>query len=615
MRTIFGYFLIILLLPLTIFIFYFANAESQKVQSFDKVLEEKINIKEVKLPQASKMVDQDGNTFLEYFQPNRIVLKEEDIPSFIKEVFLQSEDQHFYEHVGIDAAAVLRALMINSQADGIEQGASTITQQLARNLYLSFDKTYIRKISEVLYAYELEKKLSKDEILNLYLNAIYFQNGVYGVEAASQFYFQKNVKELSKAQMAFIAAIPNNPTLYDPIRHFENTKKRQEHLIDLMAKREFLTHQEAVDAKNEQIKLNIRQRVDNFANYSVYAEDEMKRLIATKEGFTEKLQKTTDTNQKAQISKELSERVEEVLSSGVIIHTNLNPALQRKAENAVSNVLAWSGSVEGSATVVDNQSREISAIVGGKDFHKTDFHRAFQSFRHPGSSIKPLLDYGPYIDKYQPSIYSTVNANGYCLGNWCPKNYSGKEYGMVTLKTALANSYNTPAVRLLMKTGIQDAFAYLDKFEFERVGEKEKVPAASLGAIPVNTLEMAGAYTSFIDGTYVPPRAIEKVTDLNGEVLYEWDEKPIRVWSSLTTSKMRELLAAVVQSGTGRKANLAAAYVGGKTGTSNNAKDLWFAGLTDRYTAAVWVGKDKGSGITYLERSQPNIMIWRRIMQ
>ncbi|KZR59583.1 transglycosylase domain-containing protein [Pseudobacillus badius] len=616
MRTVFGYTVIALLLPVAVFLFYFTNAEAHKVRSFDEVVDEKIVIKDVHLPQASKMVDKDGNPYLEIHQPYRIIADGKTIPPFLKELFLQSEDKHFYDHSGINAAAVMRAMLVNAKADGIEQGASTITQQLARNVYLSHDRTLVRKVSEVLYAYELEKRLSKDEILNLYLNAIYFNHQVYGVEAAAQFYFQKHVNELTKAQMAFIAAIPNNPSLYDPVRHFDNTKKRQERLIDMMQREKFITAAEAEEIKKEPIKLQVRDRIDKYASYSTYVEDELKRLIAKTEGFDQQLQNAKG-EEKTTIEHKLNDRVQEVMSSGIVVHTSLDPAKQRQAENAVNSVMAGS-SVQASASVIKNDTRDIVALVGGKDFDRTQFNRSFQGFRQPGSTIKPLLDFGPYIDTTQAGVNSMVSADKYCVRGWCPKNYSGKEYGMVTLKTALSKSYNTAALRLFIKTGNERAYSYLEKFEFERMTEEDRnSDGKALGGFRhgMTTLEIAGAYTSFIDGTFTKPRAIQKVTDRQGNLLYEWKDEPKTIWSKATTYKMRYLLADVIQNGTGKKANPGTAYAGGKTGTTNNTRDLWFAGLTDQYTAGVWVGKDVEGSIRYLEKYAPNQLIWRRIVR
>lgn len=620
MRTVLGYVLIILLIPLSVLTFYYADAEAGKVQNFDDYVEEKIVINEVDLPQASKIKDTNGDIYVELYQPNRIVVDGEKIPSFLKELFLQSEDKHFYEHSGIDAAAVIRAFMVNAQSDEIEQGASTITQQVARNIYLTQDRTLARKIAEVLYSYQIEKKLDKEEILDLYLNVIYFNHNTYGVEGAAQYYFQKPVDKLSKAQMAFIAAIPNNPTLYDPERNFENTKKRQERLIDIMAREEFITPEEAEQIKSEKITLKVRDRLDKYPDYSTYVMHEFRELISESEGFDQQLLNAEGDAREA-IQQKLSDRVAEVMASGIIIHTALDPDIQSKAVNAVNNVLAGS-SVQASAAVIGNQSHDIVAMSGGKGFQKTDFNRAFQGYRQPGSTIKPLLDYAPYLDTYGAGINDMVSADKYCYQGYCPSNYSKKEYGMVSIKEALAKSHNTAALRLLTKTGMERAYSYLDKFEFEKVTDLDhNAPATALGGFQygMTTLEMAGAYTSFVDGTYTKPHAIKRVTDFNGNTLFAWNEEPVRVWSTATSYKMRAMLANVVKNGTGKKANFATSYIGGKTGTTNSYRDLWFVGLTEGYTAAVWTGKDKyedeWDNIRFMESYAPHQLIWRRIMR
>lgn len=628
MRTVLGYVLIILLIPLSVLTFYYADAEAGKVQNFDDYVEERIVINEVDLPQASKIKDTNGDIYVELHQPNRIVVEGEKIPAFLKELFLQSEDQHFYEHSGVDAAAVIRAFMVNAQSDEIEQGASTITQQVARNIYLTQDRTLARKIAEVLYSYQIEKKLEKNEILDLYLNVIYFNNNVYGVEAAAQYYFQTPVDKLSKAQMAFIASIPNNPSLYNPEKHFDNTKTRQERLIDIMAREEFITAEEAEQIKNEKITLNTRSRLDKYPDYSTFVMTEFRQLVSESEGFDQQLLNAEGDARDA-IQEKLSNRVNEILASGVIIHTALDPAIQKKAVSAVNNVLGGS-SVQGAAAVVGNQTKDVVALSGGKDYDNTQFNRSYQAYRQPGSTIKPLLDYAPYVDTYGASVNDLVSADNFdssfCPGGekTCFENYSLKEYGMVTLTEALTKSHNTAAMRLYLRTGKERAFSYLDKFDFDRVLEEERYnlsPALGGFTYGVSPLEMAGAYTSFVKGTYQDPRSIKRVTDFQGNTVLKWpEEEPVRVWSLATTSKMRHMLNSVMVNGTGRKAVFpTSGYIGGKTGTTNDYRDLWFVGLTEGYTAAVWTGKDKyeesWDNIRFMESYAPHQLIWKRIMR
>ncbi|RTR36034.1 penicillin-binding protein [Robertmurraya yapensis] len=616
MRVFTGYFFIILLLPVFIILLIQLSEETSRVQSFHKVLDKNIQVEETNLSQSSFIKDQNGKIVSEIHKPmNRIYVSSEKIPEFIKEIFILSEDKHFYEHAGFDIAAMGRALAVNIQANGIEEGASTITQQLARNLYLSYEQTYNRKLSEVLYAYQLERMYSKEEILELYLNTIYFNSGAYGIEAAANTYFQKSTEQLTKAELAFLAAIPNNPTLYNPITHFDQTKARQERLIDLITKEGFLNNEEAIALKGESIQLNPKKRIDLYPDYITYVESELKDLIAQSEGFTAQMAEA-DASQKELLEKNLDTRVNEIIASGIVIETALNPTVQERAVQAVKRYLPYED-IEGSATVIDHGAHEIIALVGGKNYQKYDFNRAYQGYRQPGSAIKPLLVYAPYINQTNATLSEKISADNICFNEYCPKNYGEGTYGMVTLEQALIKSYNTPAVRILNKTGIENAFNDLAKFQFKKVtAEDQRLPAAIGGfSYGMTSLEMTNAFTVFANGgNYQPARTIRQVTDLSGKVLYKWDDSLTVVWNSTTVDKMRTLLNKVTTSGTGRKAYFPSPYIGGKTGTTNDYHDFWFIGLTDKVTAGVWVGKDNPANIKYVESTAPHQLIWKEIV-
>jgi penicillin-binding protein 1A len=611
-----GYFLIILFTPIFIVLVMLTSTEAKKVQSFQDVLDNQIKIEEVSLPQTSYMKDEKGNTISELYKSvNRIYIPSAEIPTFLNDLFIVSEDQHFYEHPGFDLPAIARALAINMKSQNIEEGASTITQQLARNLYLDYEQSYNRKLTEVLYAYELERAYPKDHILELYLNTIYFQNGAYGIEAASQTYFQKHTKELTKAQLAFLAAIPNNPSYYDPVKHFGRTKERQERLVDLLMKNGYVNSEEAEKIKGEPIRLSLRSRVDSFPDYTTFVEKELRDLIAHSEGFDRKIAAAQPDEQKA-LSNQLDKRVEEVVSSGTIIETALNPSLQNRAVKAVKDYLPYED-IEGSAAVIDHKKHLIVALVGGKNYKKYNFHRAFQGYRQPGSSIKPLLVYAPYIERTNASLYERISADSVCINGYCPKNYGGARYGMVTLESAFIHSFNTPAVRILNKVGVENAFKDLSHFGFKKVTTQDHVLPAAIGGFTygMTSLELSSAFTVFAnDGYYQPSRAIKKVTDLAGNVLYQWDDKPVSVWSKPTITKMRILLNQTVLTGTARKAYFPSSYIGGKTGTTNDYNDYWFIGLTENLTAGVWVGKDNPSNIESVESAAPQLKIWKKIV-
>ncbi|QNU02930.1 transglycosylase domain-containing protein [Peribacillus butanolivorans] len=398
----------------------------------------------------------------------RTYLKLEDIPLFLEDLFIVTEDQNFYEHAGVDITGISRALLVNSQNNDLEQGGS-ITQQLARNVF-THDRTYNRKLSELYYAYQLERKKSKSEIIELYMNAIYFHNEAYGIEAASQFYFSKPTAELSKAELSFLAAIPNNPELYNPLKHFDKTKKRQERILKQMVAEGKLKQNEYKKLVKETIKLDLSTTIDLYPDYVTYVHQELKNLVASSDGLTKSLQSSDEaTHQQAEV--ELNKSVEKLLNSGVTIHTALDTKLQTQSKTAVQSKIGVND-IEGATVVIQHHTHELVSLIGGKDYKKNSFNRAYQSYRQPGSAIKPLLDYAPYIEETNADITQLVSGASYCSNSYCPKNYSGDSYGMVTLKSAFSQSYNTPAIRIFEKTGIEKSFKYLDSFNFKKVSIK-----------------------------------------------------------------------------------------------------------------------------------------------
>ncbi|MED4533820.1 transglycosylase domain-containing protein [Metabacillus fastidiosus] len=617
MRPFFGWFFIIILAPVLIYIGMIAGEEANNVKALDTVLDEKIPISKIQLARNSYIYDQKGNLISEVIseQENRIIISYDNIPEEVKQLYLVSEDQHFFEHIGFDAAGMLRAVFTNIKHQSIEQGGSTITQQLARNVFLSHEQTYNRKLSELLYSYQLERTWTKEEIFETYLNSIYYSNGVYGIATAATYYFGKELKELNLAEMAFISSIPNNPTLYNPLQHFENTKSRQELLLLKLHENELLSKEDYEKEIKAPIKLNVRGQIDHYPDYVTYVHDELNELIAQKEGYSKKINEANEKDRPA-IKKQLNERINQITRNGIIIHTALNPSIQQKVTKAINSRLPYE-SIQGSAVVIDHKSHKIVALSGGKNYKKFDFNRAYQSYHQPGSAIKPLLDYAPYIDTTGATVNSMIDAGKFCKGIYCPKNYSGKNYGHVTLETALKNSYNTPAVRMLNNVGIEKAFSYLKPFNFKKIVKTDYVLPSAIGGFTygMSPLELTSAYTTFgNNGNFYDNHAIIKVTDLQGNTLYEWGEKPVRVWKESTNDQMRHLLASVVSSGTGKRAAFPAPYIGGKTGTSNSYQDLWFVGLTDKYTAGVWVGKDKNGSIQGIYSSGTHLQIWKQII-
>lgn len=617
-RAIIGWLLLAALIPLFVLTFYLSKEEAASVKPVNEVLDQKIKLEKVDFSQNSYMYDRDGSLISEIVSndENRVFVKYDKIPDSVKELFLRSEDRNFYDHKGIDFMGVIRALAANVKNHGISQGASTITQQLSRNLYLSHERSFSRKFTELLYSYELERKFTKEEILESYLNTIYFSNGVYGVGSAANYYFDKPLSSLTLAQMAFISAIPNNPTLYDPLKQFKHTKKRQERLLGILQKDGVITKKQYKKAVKEKISLSLSEKKNLYPDYVTYANEEFTDLVSDQEGFTKRLKKAKTAGAKKAIQKELSEKVSALLQDGVKIYTALDPSLQQRAVYQLNAQLPYQG-VEGGSAVINHQTHQIVALAGGKNYKKFDFNYAYQAQRQPGSAIKPLLDYGPYIDQTGATASSKISAGKFCSSGYCPQNYSHKTYGTVTLETAFKNSYNTPAIRMLDTVGVKKGFSYLEKFSFEHiVADDYRLPSALGGFTKgFSPLEITDAYTVFGNqGAYTRNHSITKVTDLNGKTLYKWKESPKQIYSQRTNETMRKLLASVVKSGTGKKANFNSPYIGGKTGTSNDYKDIWFVGLTDQYTMGVWVGRDRGT-VESIYSSSPHLRIWKQTMQ
>lgn len=617
-RAIIGWLLLAALIPLFALTFYLSKEEAASVKPVNEVLDQKIKLEKIDFSQNSYMYDRDGSLISEIVSndENRVFVTYDKIPDHVKELFLRSEDRNFYDHKGIDFMGVVRALASNVKNHGISQGASTITQQLSRNLYLSHERSFTRKFTELLYSYELERKFSKDEILESYLNTIYFSNGVYGIGSAANYYFDKPLSSLTLAQMAFISAIPNNPTLYDPLKQFKHTKKRQERLLGILEKDGVITKKQYKKAVKQKISLSVSEKKNLYPDYVTYANEEFTDLVSDQEGFTKRLKKAKTDGAKKAIQKELSEKVSALLQDGVKIYTALDPSLQQRAVYQLNAQLPYQG-VEGGSAVINHETHQIVALAGGKNYKKFDFNYAYQAQRQPGSAIKPLLDYGPYIDQTGATASSKISAGKFCSSGYCPQNYSHKTYGTVTLETAFKNSYNTPAIRMLDTVGVKKGFSYLEKFSFEHiVADDYRLPSALGGFTKgFSPLEITDAYTVFGNqGAYTQSHSITKVTDLNGKTLYKWKESPKQVYSQRTNETMRKLLASVVKSGTGKKANFSAPYIGGKTGTSNDYKDIWFVGLTDQYTMGVWVGRDRGT-VESIYSSSPHLRIWKNTMQ
>ena len=584
--------------------------EVKAIEQHKKVITESVHIPSIQNEHPITLLDRNGNVFSEEYVEWRQPLALNKIPAVVKDLFLLSEDEHFYSHIGFDVSAIARAIVSNSDENAVQQGGSTITQQLVRMRYLSEEKTYERKLMELFYAYELEQEYSKDEILEMYLNEAYFGNQVYGIGSAATYYFSRPIQELTTAELAFIASIPNNPSLYNPLKNFDKTKARQERLLDTLTENKVITEVESEQLKKEAITLQVKKKMQSYPAYSTYVMLELRDLIAAQEGLVAK-----NINDQAEIKKQIDIRIEQLMQSGASIYTALDPDKQAKDEKALNTILS-NYDFQGSATVIDNKTREIVSIYAGKDYAKYDFHRAYQQPRQPGSTFKPIAAYAPFINETGHDENYKVSGAAYCVNNYCPKNYGGGIYGTVTMSTAFKYSYNTSALRLAHRVGLEQSLYYINQFNFKSITDADHSYAAILGGLSygVTTSELAEAYTSFIDGSYKKAATIRKVVDKNGETLYSWPTESKQVWTSQTVSTMRTLLADVVKSGTGKGLYSNSSYLGAKTGTTNDYRDLWLAGLSNEYTTAVWIGYDQPKSLEKYESAKVHHKLFNAIM-
>ena len=534
-------------------------------------------------------------------------LEEDEIPYLVKRTFVISEDRKFYEHKGVDFKAVMRAFFALIKNKGeVTQGGSTITQQLARNIYLSHEVSMERKIKEMFIASELEKAYTKDEILGFYINNIYFGNGYYGIEAAAQGYFNKTITELSNSEMIFLCAIPNSPTKYDPIENIENTISRRNLLAKQLYELKEIDKELYNEIVNEEISLNIvtdtkYDYVETFVRYCATRELMRARGFVFTYEFDSKAEKKAYDEAYAE---EYSYCNNLLFTGGYKIYTSIDMEKQAMLQETLDQQLATYTEVneegtykfQGSSTCIDNLTGYVVAIVGGREQEHVGYslNRAFQSFRQPGSSIKPLIVYTPAFERgYTPDtiIIDEKIEDG-------PANADKTFDGPMDIRTAVEKSKNTIAWKLFDTIGADTTMPYLLKMDFRKIVDKDYVNPASLGGLTygVSTYEMASAYSALANsGIYRNPTCIVKITDNNGKVIVNnsGDKLPSkRIYEENAADTMTNVLLGVLTKGTGRKYPVEGITCAAKTGTTNNNYDSWFVGYSYYYTTAVWCGYD-----------------------
>ncbi|MCX8029974.1 MAG: penicillin-binding protein 1A [Thermodesulfovibrionales bacterium] len=564
--------------------YYFILAELPDIAS----------LKSYKPLESTIIYSSDGRVLGELFVERRIFIPEDSIPPLVKLAFVAIEDQRFYSHPGIDVIGILRALYKDILAGDIVEGGSTITQQLAKMLFLTPEKSILRKIKEAIISAQIEKKYTKDEILGIYINQVYFGARAYGIEAAAQAYFGKSTFELNLAEIALLAGMPKAPSSFSPFKNPKKAFLRRQIVLNKMYENGFITKEQMQSANAEPLPQKINPRRYNAPYFVEFLRSQLE-----------------------------SKYNEDLYTSGLKVFSTIDFYMQNIAEeaikNGISNVEKRTGAgVQAALIAMDLRTGHIKALVGGKDFWGSQFNRAISALRQPGSAFKPFvyavaLQNGMEVeDKILDSPISFKASGKQKI--WSPKNYDNKYHGYVPLRTALALSLNTATVRLANSVGIDNIIEFIQRCGIER--NLDPYLPLALGASEVTLLELTSAYSVFSTGRKVLPIFYEKIVSREGITLEEVLPSSEEVISPDITEKMKMLLRSVVEEGTAQRAKDLDRKVYGKTGTTNNFSDAWFIGFDDRLVVGVWVGRDNHTPIGQKETgASAALPIWIEFMK
>lgn len=526
-----------------------------------------------------------GTTLTRYGEVMGNSVTIEDIPPHLVYAVLATEDRRFYDHFGIDFLGLGRAIFVNIREGGVVQGGSTITQQLAKNLFLSQERTYKRKLQEAMLALWLEYELSKDEILSAYLNRVYLGSGIYGVDAAAKHYFGKNVKDISLREAAMLAGMLKAPSRYSPTNNPGLANKRANVVLSAMVDAGYITEKEAQSLKSLPPRPSRKPSGEESVRYFTdWVVDGLEDLIGTP-------------------------------TEDIVVYTTLNPKIQKTAEAALVRTLMENGEerhMSQGALVSMTLDGSVVAMIGGRDYALSQFNRAVQSKRPAGSSFKPIVYLTALEQGWSPD--DIILDAPFDEGKYRPKNFGHKYYGEVDLFTALTFSLNTAAVRLAKDVGV-DAFLQTAR-SLGIVSYLEPDLSSALGSSGVSLLEMATAYTVIGNGGYkVFPYAITKIESESGELYYQrsgHDHHP-QVISPRADQEIKAMMSGVIEYGTGQGAKVPFSAAG-KTGTSQESRDALFIGFSDEITTAVWVGNDDNSPMKNVTGGSFPARIWREVM-
>lgn len=520
--------------------------------------------------ESSLVYSGDGKILAEFYIERRTFIPHYKIPEHVKNAFIAIEDIRFYTHPGVDFIGIMRAMYHDLRTRSVAQGGSTITQQLAKMLFLKPERNIKRKIKEMVLSIQMEKHYTKNEILGLYLNQAYFGTRAYGIEAAAQTYFGKSISRLSFGEAALLASLPKAPSFYSPFKNPEKAKERRTTVLKLMLDHGFITRVQYDEAEKE-----LLPSTPHFRKYDApYFVEMLRQELESKYG-------------------------NELYTAGYRIYSTIDSSMQKAAEQAVAGGIASlekrvKGEAQAALIAMDVKTGAIRAMVGGTDFWKNQFNRATQALRQPGSAFKPFVYLTAIKSGFTAEdtiVDAPISFKGAKPGQpWRPKNYDGRYYGTVTLKTALAKSLNAATVRLADRLGIDNVIETAQGLGIK--SRLEPYLPIALGAADVTLMEMVSAYSTFASGEWVKPMLYERILTRETVPLEEWKPDTAEIISGDAVKEMKVLLRAVVEEGTAQKAKELKRIIYGKTGTTNDYTDAWFIGFDDRLVVGVWVGRD-----------------------
>ncbi|MGG3913922.1 transglycosylase domain-containing protein [Rossellomorea vietnamensis] len=555
------------------------------------------------VPQSTLIYGEDGSVIGETNTGEKrywVGLKE--ISPALIEATISIEDKSFYQHYGFDLKRMAGAALADVKAMSKVQGASTISQQYARNLFLSHDKTWKRKISEAFYTIRIEMNYSKKDILEGYLNTIYYGHGAYGVQAASQYYFGKDANQLTVAEAAMLAGIPKAPSYYSPVTHLENSKKRQELILQSMTEDGFITKEQEAVSKAVPIRIT-GEHAHQKAKTAPYFQDVVKSILSSDLGIEERT----------------------IEMGGLKVYTTLNPDHQEVAEKVVKEQIPDKSDIQLGFVSMNPKNGYVTALVGGRDYEESPFNRAVQAIRQPGSTIKPLLYYSALKQGFTPSTTMKSEMTSFTFNDgkkYTPHNYNNKYAdGDITLAQAIALSDNVYAVKTHLFIG-QDTLTKTAKEKFGLTTKVKKYPSSALGTSGARVIDMVNAYSIFANGGYkVKPVFITKVEDWSGKVIYESESKKEQVLDPDLTYVMTHMLTGIFDpklndystvTGIQIRKDATRPYAG-KSGTTNT--DNWMIGYSPQLTAGVWTGYDKGKEVSLVDDKYYAKKIWVHFME